>query len=120
MQQAVEAAGLAIDGDFLDWFKAHGWYLDDLVLTPVNQCDKSQRVADCLRAQHNLAQRISEYRPLAIVPVLLRIKDIVKAAANEAESTAELHPVPFPGNGQQRRFLDIMKHIIPLLPKKAV
>jgi len=119
MHQAVQAAGLATGGDFLESFKGLGWYLDDLVLTPVNQMTKSQREAECLSAQHNLAQRIVEYHPLAIVPVLFRIKDIVKAAADQAGSTAEFHPVPFPGNGQQARFLEAMKHLIPLLPKEA-
>jgi hypothetical protein len=119
MQEALQSAGIATDGDFLESFKALGWYLDDLVLTPVNQMTKSERVAECLRAQNKLAQRIAEYRPLAIVPVLFRIKDIVKAAADEAGSTAAFHPVPFPGNGQQGRFRKAMEHLIPLLPKES-
>jgi hypothetical protein len=32
MSAAMRAAGVVGDGDFLDRFKAYGWYLDDLVL----------------------------------------------------------------------------------------
>jgi ferredoxin-NADP reductase len=33
MKQAMEAAGLGGEDNFLERFKAYGWYLDDLVLT---------------------------------------------------------------------------------------
>jgi hypothetical protein len=49
--------------------------------------------------------------------VLTRIKDIVEAAAMAAGSNAHRYVVPFPGNGQQRRFLDAMAHIVPGLPR---
>src|SRR5687767_7803611 len=80
MQRAVENA-LGAKGDFLARFKAYGWYLDDLVLIPVNHLTPSQRKAKCLEAQSSLANRIAEYRPLAIVSLLVRIKHIVDAAA---------------------------------------
>ena len=44
MQQATEAALGVGSGEFLDRFKAWGWFLDDLVLTPVNNL-KNQRSA---------------------------------------------------------------------------
>ena len=50
MQRAVEQA-LGGGGDFLDRFKAYGWYLDDLVLTPVNQLKGAERGAKCRGAQ---------------------------------------------------------------------
>jgi hypothetical protein len=59
-------------GDFLERFKAYGWYLDDLVLMPVNNLTKSERRAKCLAAEKSLADRIVKYRPLAIVSLLLR------------------------------------------------
>jgi hypothetical protein len=49
MQTAVEAA-LGKNGDFLQRFKAYGWYLDDLVLNPVDKLPKSQREALCIGA----------------------------------------------------------------------
>lgn len=107
MSVALRAVGLGDGGDFLDRFKGYGWYLDDLVLEPVNRLTRSQRTAACLRACVSLADRIAEYRPLAIVTIMLRIKDVVESAAVAAGSDAPRFAVPFPGNGQQRRFLRV-------------
>jgi hypothetical protein len=115
MQHAVEDA-FGGGGNFLDRFKSYGWYLDDLVLTPVNQLTKSERNAKCLAAQDSLAARIAEYQPLAIVSLLISIKKIVDAAAIAAGSTAQCFAVPFPGMGQQARFKTAMAQIMPTLP----
>jgi hypothetical protein len=74
MQRATEAALGVGSGDFLDRFKALGWFLDDLVLTPVNALPKAQRRAKCLAAQSSLSERIREYQPLAIVSIMRGIK----------------------------------------------
>jgi hypothetical protein len=91
-----------------------GWFLDDLVLTPVDHLPSAERKAQCLSAQASLADRIAEYQPAAIVIVLTCIKDVVEAAAMAAGSNAHRYVVPFPGNGQRRRFLDAMVCIVPL------
>jgi len=114
MRSAMGMASVE-SGDFLERFKARGWYLDDLVLTPVNKLTKSERKAKCREAQDSLAERIKEYQPLAIVSLLLGIEDIVKAAADG--SGARFYAVPFPGNGHQRRFHAKMASIIPKLPR---
>ena len=116
MQRAVEDA-LGEDGDFLVRFKAMGWYLDDLVLTPVDHLAKPQRQAKCLDAQKSLSTRIAQYRPLAIVSLLRRIENIVNAAAIAAGSDACRFAVPFPGMGHQVRFQTAMASIIPKLPR---
>jgi len=118
MSFAMRSAGLGVDGDFLLRFKAYGWYLDDLVLVPVDRMRPAQRREACLAARSSLADRIAEYRPQAIVTVLLRIKEIVEAAATAAGSDAPRYAVPFPGNGQQARFLREMADILPRLPKQ--
>ena len=118
MEQALQSAGLAGDDDFLERFKAYGWYLDDLVLTPVNNLQKAERRKQCRDAQNSFAERIVNYRPQAIVPMLFSIKEIVKAAADEAGSNAPIYPVPFAGNGQQRRFFQEMARILPKLPRE--
>ena len=53
----MRSAGLADDGGFLDRLKAYGWYLDDLVLQPVNHLTEPQRTAAGLRADGGLAPR---------------------------------------------------------------
>lgn len=116
----MRAAGLGGEGDVLQRFKSYGWYLDDLVLRPVNQMQSAELKKTCREAQHSLADRIAEYQPQAIVCLLLRISDIVEHAADEAGSGARQFAVPFPGNGQQLRFRKAMARIIPQLPRESV
>ncbi len=115
MKRAVELA-LGERGDFLESFKAYGWYLDDLVLTPVNHLPKSERVAKCFDARKSLADRIAEYKPEAIVSLLLVIEPFVNDAAKEAGSNAPRHVVPFPSRFP-KRFQDAMARLIPTLPR---
>lgn len=89
MQRATEAV-LGEGGDFLERFKGYGWYLDDLVLTPVDRLTPAERKAKCLAAGGSLRDRIAAYRPLAVVPVLISIKGIVEAAVAGAGSNANL------------------------------
>jgi len=58
IQRATEAALGIESGVFLERFKALGWFLDDLVLTPVNAMPKAQRMTKCLAAQASLTERI--------------------------------------------------------------
>jgi hypothetical protein len=116
MKRAVELAFGKSD-DFLKSFQAYGWYLDDLVLEPVNHLPKSQRIAKCLDAQNSLANRIAFYQPEAIVSLLKRIDPFVNAAAILAGSNATRYGVPFPGMGQQTRFQADMAAIIRKLPR---
>jgi hypothetical protein len=102
------------DSDFLNWFKARGWYLDDLVTTPIE--DRRERRKQCREARASLATRIAEYQPSAIVCLLKRICDDVEIAASKAASKAPLYTVPFAGQGHQTKFRDQMKRILPELP----
>ncbi len=119
MKSAIEAAGLRRSDDFLEDFKALGWYLDDLILTPLNNgLSYYERGAACRKAQPCLAMRIAEYQPLAIVSLLLdvRVKNPIYAAAREACSGVKLYAVHFPGPGNQLLFLSDMERIISQLP----
>jgi hypothetical protein len=111
MERVMKTAGVTASGDFLEQFKARGWYLDDLVLTPVNHLGRAERNRRCRAAEQSLADRIARYQPRAIVALLLGIKAIVEAAA-----TAPRYAVPFPGNGQQARFRRELALILPQLP----
>ena len=108
-------APLNDDGSFLDWFKAQGWFLDDLVATPVDKQSRTKREKQCRSARSDLAARIAKYQPQAIVSILWRIRDDVEIAANMAASKASLFAVPFPGNGWQIRFREGIKTILPEL-----
>ncbi|MGY2845134.1 hypothetical protein ACVIWU_004995 [Bradyrhizobium sp. USDA 4509] len=119
MQRATEAVLGQSDEDFLDRFKSYGWFLDDLVLTPVDKLSPSERRSACLSAADSLSNRIAAYRPLAIVSVLVSIRSIVEGAARAAGSDARLFGVPFPGMGQQARFHNEMVQIIPLFPRNG-
>ncbi len=119
MQRATEAV-LPGEGDFLDRFKAYGWYLDDLVLTPINKMTPPQRKAEWIAARDSLKERLAEYRPLAIVSLLVGIQSIVDGAAIAAGSNARLFGVPFPGMGNQTRFHEAMVKLIPMLPRQAI
>jgi hypothetical protein len=116
MERVVESVFGESD-DFLNTFKKYGWYLDDLVLAPVNHLTAPERKAKCRSAQSKLAIRIAEYQPEAIVCLLSRIEKIVEAAKVESGSTAKFYSVPFPGMGHQKRFRAKMKKILPKLPK---
>lgn len=103
--------------DFLATFKGYGWYLDDLVLTPVDKLGPIERRAQCVAARNDLAKRIAEYQPQAFTTFMRGIADDVEAAATRANSIAKRNVVSFPGQGNQARFRAEMKTIIPLLPK---
>jgi hypothetical protein len=75
MKCAVELAFGKSD-DYLQSFQAYGWYLDDLVLEPVNHLSKPQRMARCLDSQKGLADRIAAYQPGAIVSLLKSIEPL--------------------------------------------
>ena len=116
MKAAVELE-LGKSDDFLTTFKSYGWYLDDLVLAPVDKLSLLEREAKCLSAQSSLADRIVQYQPLAIVTLLLRINSIVGAAAIAAKCDASRFALPFPGMGNQKRFKTEIAWIIPMLPR---
>jgi hypothetical protein len=102
--------------NFLEQFKAKGYFLDDLILQPVNQMDR--RIRRQLRFENitSLAERISDYRPANVVILMMAIEPMVRdAVAKAGLSDCPVYATPFPGNGQQRRFRLRMKEIIPNL-----
>jgi hypothetical protein len=84
---------------------------------PGNHLTRSERQTQCNAALQSLAERIVDYRPLAIVSLMHGIKNIVESAAVEAESGAQRFAVPFPGQGHQKVFhnqmVDLMKNKLP-------
>ncbi len=105
------------DIEFLNWFKARGWYLDDLVTKPIEKLQDRRK--QCREARASLAARIAEYQPAAIVCLLKRIGDDVEIAASKANSKAPLYTVPFAGQSHQTKFKDQIKRILTELPVSA-
>ena len=84
----------------------------------MNRLTPRERRAAHLGAAQDLQRRIAEYRPLAIVCHLKSIGPIVRAAFG-AGFDGPFFEVPFPGNGQLRRFHLQMIDIIPKLPREV-
>lgn len=114
MRRAVESAFGRTD-NFLARFKGFGWYLDDLVLAPVDDLPPAQRKAQCRASRKSLADRIKDYRPDAVVSLLRRIETDVDVAVAMAGYNKARFAVPFPGMGTN--FQDEMAAIIYQLPR---
>lgn len=111
MRKAV--GGPEDDVCFLRSFMECGWYLDDLLKAPI--FDLSQRKQQCRDARGDLAARIRNYQPAAIVCLLYSIRDDVENALLKAASKAQFHAVPFAGWGHQAKFHKEMQRILPQL-----
>ena len=101
--------------NFLDWFRDKGWYLDDLVLTPVNRYTNAKRKDMHAASLPDFSKRLQTYSPQCVVSLLRGIREPVQKAIEDAGLNIPHYSVPFPGNGQQGRFMEAMKQIIPKL-----
>jgi hypothetical protein len=104
---------------FLEDFKRHGFYLDDLSLEPVNHLARKDRIACCQKSVSAFAKRLRGYKPQAVVILLLSIRPMVFEAMREAGLSYEPFCTPYPGFGNQPRFHKTMTAIIPNLPTIA-
>jgi hypothetical protein len=104
------------DENFLEHFKRSGFYLDDLVLEPVNHLDNQRRRSLCRESIASLVERLKDYKPQAILILLYSIKPMVLQAMGEAGILFEPFSTPYPGFGNQPRFRKAMAQIIPHLP----
>lgn len=101
---------------FLEDFKRSGFYLDDLVLEPVNHLQRKDRLSLCRNSVAAFAKRLKSYNPRAVVILLKSIKPMVLHAMREARLPYEPFCTPYPGMGNQPRFHQAMLAIIPNLP----
>ena len=104
------------DENFLEDFKQSGFYLDDLVLEPVNHLDNQRRRSLCRESIASFVERLKDYKPQAILILLYSIKPMVLQAMGEAGILFEPFSTPYPGFGNQPRFRKAMAQIIPHLP----
>jgi len=99
---------------FLSEFKANGFFLDDLVLDPINDKEKAERKDHRREGVPSLAQRMKDYQPSAVVALMCAIGPMVREAMCRAGlSHLPLHVTPFPAFGNEKRFRARMAEIIP-------
>ena len=103
--------------NFLAQFKAKGFFLDDLVHEPVNQLQSRFRNDMRLNGICELAIRMSEYHPSAVVALMCAIEPMVSEAMRKAKLSVPLYVTAFPGRYHRRRFIEEMAEIIPKLPQ---
>jgi hypothetical protein len=101
---------------FLDDFKLNGFYLDDLVLTPINKLENRERSTLRQTSIAALADRLIEYKPKAIVVVMQAIRPMVQEAMRKAGISYEPFCTPHPAFGNSSRFHTAMTEIIDRLP----
>lgn len=100
---------------FVEAFKQAGFYLDDLVLEPVNWLFRSERQAIHAASIASLAKRLRDYDAPLVVGFMKGIKAPVKAAIAASVISCQFECVPFPGNGRQGEFRSAMTAITPKL-----
>jgi hypothetical protein len=105
------------EDQLLDRFKAYGWYLDDLVLHPINRMTQAERRAAWVASTPSLRDRVAGYRPSAIVTLLKGMEKVVESAASGSGHICPVYAVSFPGMGQQARFQMEMAALSPRLPR---
>lgn len=118
-KNAFEAAlgqSFGSNAEFFQYMKHAGFYLDDLSQVPVDKLAPSEREAKLMEESASFAKRVHDMKPGAVVVVLKKIEAIVRNALNDIGSTAEIHVLPFPGNGHQRKY---QSQLIPIIRKYA-
>jgi hypothetical protein len=101
---------------FLEDFKKKGFYLDDLVLTPINKLERRERSRLRQEAVPELAKRLVEYKPKAVIVVMRAILPMVRQAMCVAGISYEPYCTPHPAFGNLNRFHTAMSEIIHRLP----
>jgi hypothetical protein len=112
MKKAFEIHYGPID-NFLSWFKTNGFFLDDLVLTPVNKKARKERNHFHIISAKGLSSRIQEYKPIEIIG-LLKDKNFQKAVSNAATQAGYNVKtfLPFAGMGHQKSFQKELSQIL--------
>ena len=115
---SLQAVGMT---DFLNGFKASGCYLDDLCLEPVNRMTEPARRAACKRSADSLAIRLKAAQPQMIVPIVRRIENSVRQAAEKAGFLDRMKAaLPHPSMGNHLRYVTQLSHLLVELREVSV
>lgn len=103
---------------FLQQFMTAHCFLDDLSYEPINNLTREERQIIANNSIEVLAERLKQYQPEYVVSVLMSIDEPVRKAVTLAGLQVPVFAVPFPGQGQQTRFVDELTRILtPILGK---
>jgi hypothetical protein len=91
--------------DFLNFFQKKDCYLEDMTSTPVNKMSAVDREKTIEMGISQLTEKIRVYIPEAIVIMLRKIERYAKKAITSAGVTCPVYTLPFPGNGNQNKFI---------------
>ena len=104
--------------NFLIKFQNWGFFLDDLVLFPINRFDEMKRKEKKLDHQAELATRLMKYQPLAVVTVMKGIKSHVDTAIELAGLSVINYALPFPWSEQYRiQYVNELRKLLPEFEK---
>ena len=123
MQQVfsqVRRKAFPSSSDFLSFFEAEGCYLDDLSYVPVDNLPRAERRRAIDACVDEFTKRLVEFRPQHVVAVLKSIGLPVRKAVQFANLTAPVYAVPFPGQGNQPRFIAELTEILKLIYEPGV
>lgn len=98
--------------DFLNYFKACGFYMDDLSHTPVDKLGKTDREAKLQSNIDDLASRIKEMDPAFLAIALRKIEPYVLEAVRRSGCKPRVFVLPFAGNSHQVKYMDQLSELI--------
>ena len=107
---------------FLNFFRDHGFYLDDLSLITINNAGPQTRQQHNREGVPALANRLKDYKPEVVICIMLAISDYVKDALEKSKLPAATpyYAIPFGGNGQQGRYRQKLAAILRDLQQKNI
>jgi hypothetical protein len=98
--------------DFLDYFKACGCFLDDIVHFPIDQFPYREREKRLSENVDSLSQRIKTADPFLVVVVLIKIEKYVVEAVGKSTLDPKVRVLPFPGCGHQSKYIAGLASIV--------
>src|SRR5271168_4954549 len=101
-------------GHFLESFQAHGCYLVDLCVRPVNRLNPKERRQACVDGEVRLSKMLREFRPKMVVTVVRSIALNVQRAQLQANWEGMHLELPYPGRWKHHR-IAFAKVLTPIL-----
>ena len=104
-------------GEFLNFFRDAGYFLDDLCLEPVNNFGKPARRQARKAGVSTLANRIRKHSPLAVICIMKAIEPQIRIAVAQSGVHLEwgFHCIPFPAMSHQLEYQSSLESVLNML-----